>query len=353
MDETGGISTWYPDADADGFGDPDKSVDACPPPNGPVFVTVGGDCDDTKTTVNPEAKERCATDYDDDCDGEQGNDPVDGTTYYADADGDGFGDETLTVSECAPPEGYVAASDDFDCDDTDADVRPDASETCDGVDNNCNALVDDPTDPAFLPKVWKTDADDDGVAADDPDAVATLQCDDPSTDEAPFAQVLSGELLDCADDDPTVTPGTDELCNGVDDNCADTNGDGAFIDEGLNRALFGLDTDGDGIPADNAPAELMCAPPSEDWIQWSTVYEGDCAADDPSRYYGDNLWVPDCDADGFGYAASGPVVVDCGPPAAAPSVCPNTGTWVYWFDHQKRGNDCNDANPGVGTGTGC
>ena len=49
-----------------------------------------------------------------------------GSTYYADTDGDGYGDAGSSVTACSAPTGYV--SDDTDCDDTDATVYPGAPE---------------------------------------------------------------------------------------------------------------------------------------------------------------------------------------------------------------------------------
>jgi hypothetical protein len=44
------------------------------------------------------------------------------TTYYLDADGDGFGDPASALDACAAPVGYVANG--GDCLDTNADVHP-------------------------------------------------------------------------------------------------------------------------------------------------------------------------------------------------------------------------------------
>ena len=41
---------------------------------------------------------------------------VDATTWYADADADGFGDPNATTTACEMPEGCVAQADDQDCD---------------------------------------------------------------------------------------------------------------------------------------------------------------------------------------------------------------------------------------------
>jgi hypothetical protein len=58
-------------------------------------------------------------------------------TFYSDADGDGFGTPDLTAVDCTPPAGFVENS--LDCDDLDARINPDATDYCDGLDNDCNA----------------------------------------------------------------------------------------------------------------------------------------------------------------------------------------------------------------------
>jgi hypothetical protein len=58
-------------------------------------------------------------------------------TFFADLDGDGYGDPDATTESCAAPTDYVA--DDQDCDDTSSAVNPDATEVCeDGLDNDCS-----------------------------------------------------------------------------------------------------------------------------------------------------------------------------------------------------------------------
>ncbi|MDP4828301.1 MAG: MopE-related protein, partial [Flavobacteriales bacterium] len=61
------------------------------------------------------------------------------TTYYTDADGDGFG-AAPAVSLCAPQVGFVL--DNTDCDDTLDTVYPGAMGTGEGLDNDCNGLVE-------------------------------------------------------------------------------------------------------------------------------------------------------------------------------------------------------------------
>ncbi len=57
-------------------------------------------------------------------------------TYYADLDGDTYGDPELTAVDCSMPAGFVDNM--LDCDDRDSRVSPDGSELCDGLDNDCN-----------------------------------------------------------------------------------------------------------------------------------------------------------------------------------------------------------------------
>ncbi len=108
------------DADADGFGE------SC-------------DCDDTDPLINPNATEVCDG-VDNNCD--LAIDESGGTiTYYADADGDSFGDPLISSTACTPPAGYVL--DNTDCDDADNTIYPGAPELCDGKDNNCNLQIDE------------------------------------------------------------------------------------------------------------------------------------------------------------------------------------------------------------------
>ena len=135
--------TSYADRDGDGFGDPAATTKACSPP--PSHVTNDRDCDDVRKDVHPGATEYCDG-LDNDCNGRVDDDAVDLVTWHADADGDGFGDPDSTTAACRAPDGYTA--NDRDCDDTRADVSPEAPEICaDGADNDC--LVDTPDDCAF------------------------------------------------------------------------------------------------------------------------------------------------------------------------------------------------------------
>lgn len=75
--------------------------------------------------------------------------------FFADADGDGFGDAARPLLTCrsTPPAGY--ADNDADCDDSDPGINPAAAEIpCNGVDENCNATTID--DDPFLPEVAVT-----------------------------------------------------------------------------------------------------------------------------------------------------------------------------------------------------
>ena len=73
---------------------------------------------------------------DNDCDGVPDNDAVDASIFFADRDGDGFGDASAPRVTCELEEGL--ADNDQDCDDTRPDVNPGAVERCDGIDNDCD-----------------------------------------------------------------------------------------------------------------------------------------------------------------------------------------------------------------------
>jgi len=189
MTDEGALTTYYQDLDGDGFGDPVATQMACSQPTGyvandadcddadalekpgqvwyvdadndgystgiyliqclrPAGFKVAaeltahiGDCNDSPSTggmTNPAASETCDG-MDNNCNGQ--TDEGVKTEYFADADGDGFGDPNNMITECGQPTGYVANSD--DCDDTDDEVNPAQEEVCDDKDNDCNGVVDD------------------------------------------------------------------------------------------------------------------------------------------------------------------------------------------------------------------
>ncbi|MCS6916600.1 MAG: MopE-related protein, partial [Chitinophagales bacterium] len=64
------------------------------------------------------------------------------SAWYADVDGDTYGDPSSMVMACSAPSGYVA--DNTDCDDNNAAVNPGVAEVCyNGIDDNCNGQVDE------------------------------------------------------------------------------------------------------------------------------------------------------------------------------------------------------------------
>jgi len=135
---SGTPTTLYRDADADTFGDPSASVLAEAPLFG--YVENNADCDDTSSNTNPNAIE-ILDGKDNNCDGQI--DEGLGTTYYHDADSDGYGNPDIPVTATSQPAGYVL--DGTDCDDTTASTYPGAPEIPgDMIDNNCNGVIDEP-----------------------------------------------------------------------------------------------------------------------------------------------------------------------------------------------------------------
>ncbi len=138
IDEGVTTASW-PDADGDGYGNPNAEYDGCVVPDG--YVDNPGDCDDGQPAIHPSATEVC-NGIDDDCDGMTDEDL--NQTYYADNDGDGYGDPLSPITACLASPGVVLDS--TDCDDTNAAINPAAVDICDGLDNNCDGAVDNGTD---------------------------------------------------------------------------------------------------------------------------------------------------------------------------------------------------------------
>ena len=191
-------SLFYLDTDGDGYGVSSGTIYACTVPTG--YASKGGDCDDTEETVYPGAPELCDG-LDNGCDGSV--DEGVKTTFYRDADGDGYGNVSSTTSACSVPSGYVV--DKTDCNDSSASVKPSASETCNGVDDNCNGTTDE-----GVKTVYYRDSDGDGFGDS---SKTTQEC------SAPSGYVV--DKTDCDDGSDQALPSgfEGEICDGLDNDC--------------------------------------------------------------------------------------------------------------------------------------
>ncbi|MBN2800379.1 MAG: hypothetical protein JXX28_14665 [Deltaproteobacteria bacterium] len=229
---------WYLDADGDGYGLADATLDGCPTTSS--YVALSGDCDDAHASAHPGGTEVC-DELDNDCNGSVDDGVT--TTYYPDADGDTYGNGALPRAACAPPAGYV--TDHRDCDDSTVLVSPSGSEVCNGVDDNCDTVIDE----GFPATTWYRDADGDTYGID---SVQLVACYKPSG--------YSANHPDCNDSNPSVHPDALETCNEIDDDC-DT-----LVDEGMTSPFYrDRDDDGYGVTADvvqacSAPAGYSATP---------------------------------------------------------------------------------------------
>ena len=305
-------STFYEDADGDGFGSQVSSIEACALPDG--YVPLGNDCNDNDPEVFVGAVEICNS-VDDDCDGEVDEDLVVG--LYYDADGDGYGDPNRPSEDCTGGNGYVFYG--TDCDDTNPNVHPFQEEVCDGIDNNCSGSIDDGTTITFF-----EDVDGDGFGNSD----STVQaCDLPSG-----YVTIDG---DCDDSDSEQYPFAVEICNQEDDSC-----DGEVDENPINPPTWYYDIDGDGY---GGPFIINneCTPPTG-YISDNTdcddtnssIYPGaleycnnldnDCNGLIDDNAWDAQIWYADIDRDDFGNPSA--IVIQCDQP----------------FDYISVAGDCDD-----------
>ncbi|MES2640269.1 MAG: MopE-related protein [Myxococcota bacterium] len=361
----GGVDEDY-DRDADGYrtcdGDCDDDVPALHPGAAEVVDGVDNDCDwvvDEQSAV-----------YDDDRDGwsEAAGDCDDGDAFAfpgapempdgQDDDCDGETDEGTTAPHHDGDEGTAAFDDDGDsfsedagdCNDANRLAWPRAPELADGVDNDCNGVVDDRT--------VRFDDDGDGWTEADGD------CDDAAPGVFPNAQEVADgvdqdcdwradngtprfdddhdgwaeEDGDCDDAAPGTFPGAPERaddadndCNGVRDDhtvAMDDDGDGfaeqdgdcddlrAAVFPGATEARDGFDNDCDGLVDDETVAF------DDDGDGW-TEEDGDCDDGNAHTRPGaeERMDGLDGNCDGVAERPEGWLAASC---AAAPT----TGSWA-------------------------
>ncbi len=276
--------TYYADTDGDNFGNPSVNILVCTPPNG--YILNNTDCDDTDNLINPTTIWYQDNDGDligntlvtitaciqplgyvlnpGDCD-DNNNLILSPITYYLDADNDGHGSMVGNplISCTNPGAGYVTLSD--DCDDLNNIIYPNATEICDGLDNDCNGSSDD----GLIFTAYFTDSDNDSFGA----GASILYCQNPGigfslidgdcddlngaiglasniyyldSDNDTYGNPLTSIVacsapagyvsnsLDCNDSDILINPAAfDILDNGVDEDCSGIDASAAGIAIGL------------------------------------------------------------------------------------------------------------------------
>jgi large repetitive protein len=290
------IHDWHPDADGDGYGDPNATLGACFQPTG--HVLDASDCDDGRAETNPGATEYC-NGHDDDCNGSIDEETAaDVPTWYLDGDSDGYGEALDTLQSCIRPSGYAGNA--SDCDDGRAETNPGATEHCNGHDDDCNGNIDE--DTAADAQTWYLDSDGDGYGDE---TQTTSACSQPA-----------GHLViawDCDDSRPETNPAATEYCNGHDDDC-----NGAIDeDSAADATTWFLDSDGDsfGDPGQTAVSCLLppghgtdstdCDDSRSDTNPAATEYcnghDDDCDGTVDENTAADaKIWFEDTDEDGFG-----------------------------------------------------
>ena len=202
-------TTYYFDYDGDNYGNPVNAISSCEDTL-VGYVLNNLDCNDSNFVINPDGIEIC-NDLDDDC-----NTLYDEgfalNVFYADADGDGFGNNAIFIVSCLTEfPGYVELGN--DCNDTSFVINPDGIEICNGFDDNCNLAVDE----GFPMNTFYFDADGDLFG-------------DQENDTTTCTAAIDGFIIDstdCDDANSLIFPGAEELFNGIDDNC------NQLIDEGV------------------------------------------------------------------------------------------------------------------------
>jgi len=337
-------TVYHRDLDEDGFGHTDDYKCLCAP-NDLYDVTVPDDtdCNDNNLNIFPGAEEVC-NGMDDNCEGQTDEGFVcPFVTYYCDQDEDGhasnFLSGTCSTYNCVPP-GCVSDVG-GDCNDNNADIHPDAEETCNGKDDNCAGGVDE---GGVCPEVpYYCDQDEDGWVSTAPSGT----CD--THDCMPVGcQGVPGP--DCNDNNAGINPGAEEVCNGIDENCDSETDEGGVCPD----VPYYCDNDADlhvSMEVTGNCQAFQCVPGG-----CQDVPGGDCNDNNPNIYPGaeevcngidddcdsetDEGYVCPfvtyyCDQDEDGHASDFLSGV-CSTYNCLPSGCVTS-----------QGDDCNDNNAGI------
>ncbi|MEQ1567693.1 MAG: MopE-related protein [Myxococcota bacterium] len=251
---------FHVDGDGDGYGHPTTTVLACTP--GPGVVDDTTDCDDASAQDHPGATELINNHDDENCDGKE--------ACFTDIDDDGWGVPVPFTSDDMDCNDAFEALKAGDCADSDPARNPGVAEVCDGVDQDCDLVVDDGVSTTYY-------LDGDGDTFGDP------------ASGAPFCSAPPDRVLDATDCDDAVAatfPGAPEVCDGIDQDCD------AEIDDGVTLTLH-VDGDGDGFGDPVATVAACGVEPG------AVLDDTDCDDDDEDVYPGAtevaDLLDQDCD----------------------------------------------------------
>jgi hypothetical protein len=151
------------------------------------------------------------------------------------------------------------------------------TESCNGADDDCDGMTDEPGATGCVPYV--RDVDGDGSA----EVGGEVQCLCGPT--GPFTITYSSAMVrngDCDDDDATVHPGAPEVCDGVDDDCDGTTDEM----DAVGCVDYWLDLDGDGYGYGGSAPSCLCAPT----VYFRATEGGDCCEYDSRVHPGVTAW---------------------------------------------------------------
>lgn len=195
------------DTDGDGTGDACEEG-VTPPPATCGTGTDDSDCDGSHgdedcapfdPAVHPGANETCDG-KDNNCNGQYD-------------ENDGSGGSCASTNTDNDNDGYSGNVD--DCNDSNAEIHPGATEVCDGVDNDCDTQIDE-----GVSRTWYSDVDGDGYG----NASSTMQaCTWPGEGSG-----WVSDAKDCDDSNAKANPGQKEVCDGADNDCDGSVDDGSW-----------------------------------------------------------------------------------------------------------------------------
>jgi hypothetical protein len=264
--------------------------------DGDEFSESGGDCDDTNPNIHPGAEERC-NNIDDNCDGQTDEDPeasqscedgIDCTDNYCSSeihacsqfyvhercdDGDLCTTDLCTLTGCRA----IPKDDDFDgfmdrscggddCDDSNFNIHPGATEHCNDLDDDCDGEMDEDwktglaSDLGNPCSVGRGECQREGVFICTPDGLATVCSADPGL---PTAELCDGRDNDCDNETDEDWPDlglacSSPPCDGIYYCTPDGTGIYCFTTTGDPELCDGLDNNCDGRTDETPEADLSC-----------------------------------------------------------------------------------------------